>query len=66
MMNKIDFEADDAVTTVKLKDGTEIRVKFIISAVLFDSKTGNYHFEYNLPTFQFIKNTGEFNLEVKK
>ena len=35
MMNKIDFDADDAVTTVKLKDGTEIRVKFIISAVLY-------------------------------
>ena len=66
MMERIDFDAEDAVTIIKLKDGTEIKAKFSITVVSFDQATGKYHFEIGSPVFQFIKNNGEINLEVKK
>ena len=66
IMKRINFDAEDAVTLIKLKDGTEIKAKFSIIAVSFDEATGKYHFEIGPPVFQFIKNPGELNLEVKK
>ena len=66
MMKRIDFESDDAVTIIKLKDGTAIRAKFAVSVVSFDPQTGKYNIELAAPVFQFIKNNGEINLEVEK
>ena len=65
-MKRIDFESDDAVTIIKLKDGTEIRAKFAVSVVSFDPQTGKYNIEIAPPVFQFVKNPGNLNLEVKK
>ena len=66
MMKRIDFDAEDAVTIIKLKDGTEIKAKFSITAVSFDQATGKYHFEYSPPVIQFFRNPGDLNLEAKK
>ena len=66
MMARIDFDAEDAVTTIKLKDGTEIKAKFSIVSVSYDMATGKYHFELGPPVFQFVKNPGNLNLEVRK
>jgi hypothetical protein len=66
MMERIDFDAEDAVTKIKLKDGTEIKAKFSIVSVSYDTATGKYHFELGPPVFQFVKNPGNLNLEVKK
>ena len=66
MMERIDFDAEDAVTKIKLKDGTEIKAKFSIVSVSYDTATGKYHFEIGPPLFQFVRNGGDLNLEVKK
>jgi hypothetical protein len=66
LKQKIDFDCEDAVTLIKLKDGTQIRAKFAISVISYDSTTGKYNFELAPPVFQFIKNPGDLNLEVKK
>ena len=66
MMVRIDFDAEDAVTIIKLKDGTEIKAKFSITVVSFDQATGKYHFEIGPPLFQFVRNGGDLNLEVEK
>ena len=66
MMTRIDFECPDAVTIIKLPDGTQIRAKFTVSVVTYDSDTGKYNFELAPPVFQFIKNPGDLNIQVKK
>ena len=66
MMERINFEAEEAVTVIKLKDGTEIKAKFSLVSVSYDMETGKYHFELGPPVFQFVKNPGNLNLEVKK
>ena len=65
-MERIDFEAEDAVTKIKLKDGTEIKAKFSIVSVSYDMATGKYHFVFGPPVIQFVKNPRNLNLEVKK
>ena len=65
-MERINFEAEEAVTVIKLKDGTEIKAKFSLVSVSYDMETGKYHFELGQPVFQFVKNPGNLNLEVKQ
>ena len=65
MEERLNFEREDAVSTIKLNDGTQIRGKFIVTEVLYDSKTKHYRFNIQMVQ-QFIKNPGDLNLEVKK
>ena len=66
MEQKLNFESEDAVTIIKLKDGTEIKAKFSIISVSYDAVTKKYNFAIAAPVFQFIKNPGVLNLEVQK